>query len=54
MMFVIAGNSSGALCGGCQLVIMAVVSWRNKNMKFVRKFDFSKFFVTQESRKERK
>jgi hypothetical protein len=35
MMSVVAGSSSGALCGGCQLVFMAVVSWRNINMKFV-------------------
>jgi hypothetical protein len=36
MMSVVAGSSSGALCGGCQLVFMAVVSWCNRNMKFVR------------------
>ncbi len=52
MMSVVAGSSSGALCGGCQLVFMAVVSWRNRNMKFVRKFVFLNFCVTQENRKE--
>jgi hypothetical protein len=47
MISVVAGSSSGTLCGGCQLVIMAVVSWHNRNMKFVRKFNFSNFCVTQ-------
>ncbi len=54
MMSVVAGSSSGALCGGCQLVFMAVVSWHNRNMKFVRKFDLLNFCVTLENRKERK
>jgi hypothetical protein len=54
MMSVVAGSSCGALSGGCQLVFMAVVSWRNRNMKFVRKFVFSNFCVTQENGKERK
>jgi hypothetical protein len=51
-MSVVAGSSSGTLCGGCQLVFMAVVSWRNRNMKFVKKIDLSNFCVTQENRKE--
>jgi hypothetical protein len=54
MMSVVTGSSSGTLCGGCQLVFMVVVSWHNRNMKFVRKFVFSNFCVTQENRKERK
>jgi hypothetical protein len=54
MMSVVAGSGSGTLCGGCQLVFMAVVSWRNRNMKFVRKFVFLNSCVTQENRKERK
>jgi hypothetical protein len=30
MMSVVAGSSSGVLCGSCQLVFMAVVSWCNR------------------------
>jgi hypothetical protein len=54
MMSVVAESSSGTLCGGCQLVFMAVVSWRNRNMKFVRNSSSQIFCVIQENWKERK